>query len=201
MTDRPDRPDPTEGAAPPPLALARLSRAAPTPVLWVPDAAARAEIAAALDLLGLRKLRLAGALHPEGARDWRLEATLGATVVQPCVVTLAPVTTRIDAPVLRRYLAAPPGPGPADPEAGGEVEMPEDDSIEALPDRLDLGAVLVEALALALPDYPRAEGAGIGAVQVAEPGVTPMTDEAAKPLAGLAALRDRIAGKTPPEEG
>jgi hypothetical protein len=44
----------------------------------------------------VRKLRFIGTLEPEGAQDWRLTADLGATVVQPCVVTLAPVTTRLE---------------------------------------------------------------------------------------------------------
>jgi hypothetical protein len=54
---------------------------------------------------------------------------LGATVVQPCVATLAPVTTRIETGVTRRYLA-----DWQEPE-GEEAEMPEDDTTEALPDR------------------------------------------------------------------
>jgi uncharacterized metal-binding protein YceD (DUF177 family) len=151
-----------------------------------PDPAARAALAAELGIDAVRKLRFTGALEPEGAGDWRLSARLGATVVQPCVATLAPVTTRIDTDVTRLYLA-----DWQEPE-GEEAEMPEDDTTEALPDRVDLAAVMAEALALALPDYPRASDAEIGTTQFAAPGVTPMTDEDAKPLAGLAALRDRM---------
>jgi hypothetical protein len=51
---------------------------------------------------------------------------------------------------------------------------------------------MAEALALALPDYPRAPDAELEAGQFAAPGVAPMTDDEAKPLAGLAALRDRL---------
>lgn len=171
----------------PRLTLARLPRGRETVVEVSPDDAGRAALARDLGLLGLRKLRLAGRLIPEGTRDWRLEAMLGATVVQPCVVTAEPVTTRIDEPVLRRYLAEMPEP------EGEEVEMPEDDSAEPLPAALDLGAVLAEALALALPLYPRSEGAALGEARFAGPGVMPMTDDDAKPLAGLAALRDRLA--------
>ncbi|MCT4682920.1 MAG: DUF177 domain-containing protein [Roseicyclus sp.] len=171
-----------------PLALARLSRAADRPISVTPDAQTRARLADELGLDALRKLRLEGRLIPTGKRDWRLEAVLGATVVQPCVVTAAPVTTRIDEPLTRRYLADMPEP------EGDEVEMPEDDSAEPLPDTLDLLAVMTEALALALPPYPRAEGAELGAAVFAPPGVAPMTDEDAKPLAGLAALRDRLGG-------
>ncbi|MBF9058818.1 DUF177 domain-containing protein [Rhodobacterales bacterium HKCCSP123] len=174
------------------LSLARLPRSAETDFEITPDAETRAGLAADLGLLGLRKLRLAGRLVPDGKQDWRLEASLGATVVQPCVVTAEPVTTRLDEPVTRRYLADMPEP------EGEEVEMPEDDSTEPLPATLDLMAVLAEALALALPQYPRAEGAELGEAVFAAPGVAPMTDEDARPLAGLAALRDRLAGSDEP---
>jgi uncharacterized metal-binding protein YceD (DUF177 family) len=171
------------------LALPRLSRGAETPVAFVPDAQTRNALAEEMGLLGLRKLRLRGRVIPEGTRDWRLEATMGATVVQACVVTAEPVTTRLDEAVTRRYLAQMPEP------EGGEIEMPEDDTAEPLPPTLDLEVVLAEALALALPLYPRAEGAALGAANFAAPGVAPMTDEDAKPLAGLAALRDRMTGR------
>jgi uncharacterized metal-binding protein YceD (DUF177 family) len=88
--------------------------------------------------------------------------------------------------VTRRYLADWREP------TGEEAEMPEDDTTEALPEALDLAAVMAEALALALPDYPRAPDAETQTRQFAAPGVKPMTDDDAKPLAGLAALRDRM---------
>ncbi|WP_212525643.1 DUF177 domain-containing protein [Actibacterium sp. MT2.3-13A] len=168
---------------PPPVRLATLRDARALPFSLVPGAEARAALADELGLIGLRKLRFEGQLVPEGKRDWRLEAHLGATVVQPCVVTLEPVTTRIDEEITRRYLADLP----AGPE-GDEVEMPEDETLEPLPETLDLGQVMAEALALALPLYPRAEGAALGAAAYTEPGQRPMTDEEAKPLAGLAEL-------------
>ncbi len=78
------------------LRLADLPGRHETAVDFAPDAAGRAAIAAELGLSDLRKLRLAGRMVPVGRTDWRLEATLGATVVQPCVVTLDPVVTRIE---------------------------------------------------------------------------------------------------------
>lgn len=176
------------------LAFARLSRGAPTRVRLEPDAQARARIATDLGLIALRKVRLDGTLHPEGKADWRLEATLGATAVQACVITLEPVTTRIDMPVLRSFRAHLPEP------SGDELEMPEDDTIEALPATLNLMDLLSEALALALPDYPRAPGVALGEAVFTAPGVKPLTDEDAKPLAGLAALRDKLGGK-PDDQG
>ena len=153
-----------------------------------PDEATRSEIAARLDLLGLRKVSFAGEVAPAGSRDLQLEGKLGATVVQPCVVTGDPVTTRIDVPVVRHYLAEMEEP------EGDEVEMPEDDSAEPLPASIDLAAVMEEALVLALPDWPRAEGVEPVDMSVTEPGVAPMTEDDAKPFAGLKALKDKLDG-------
>lgn len=153
-----------------------------------PDDAALASIRSALDLRGLRKVRLAGELAPEGRTDWRLSAHLGATVVQDCVVTLDPVTTRIEEPVVRRYLADFEHP------TGAEVEMTEDETVEPLPAELDLLALLEESLALVLPPYPRAAGAEVANSSVTEPGVDPLTDDEVKPFAGLAGLREKLSG-------
>jgi len=165
------------------------------PFAVTPDAAARAAVAQHLGILEVRKLRFEGRLVPQGRRDWTLEAMLGATVVQECVVTLAPVVTRIDEPVTRRYLADLPEPAP------GETEMPDDDSIEELPASLDLAAVMIEALSLALPPFPRAPDAGPVDLTVTEPGAAPLDAAAVRPFAGLAGLRDRLAGTDGDEGG
>ena len=164
-----------------PRHVIRLSEASgrqPTPFLLEPTGEEREAVAAELGIPGVRKLRFAGRLVPEGRQDWRLEGELGATVVQDCVVTLEPVTTRIDEPVVRRYVA-----GFAEPQEG-EAEMPPDE-MEQLPQALDLTDVMLEALALALPPYPRAEGVELGETVVTEPGAEPLTEERAKPFAAL----------------
>lgn len=176
------------------IRMSDLKHRQPTPVTIEPDAAGRAAVAQDLGIVGVRKLRLTGTLTPLGKRDWQLDAVLGATVVQECIITLAPVTTRIEEPLVRRYLSDMANP------ASGEVEMPEDDSAEALPIDLDLAAVMIEALALALPPYPRAPGAEIGELSVTEPGALAFTDDRVKPFAGLAALRDSLQTKGKPDE-
>lgn len=170
-----------------PVRLAGLPRNVDTPFTVRPDAAAMAQMATALDLSALRKLRLQGRLIPEGGRDWRLEAVLGATVVQPCVVTGGPVTTRIDVDVTRRYSRdyLPP--------QEGESEMPEDDSMDPLPEALSLREVLEEALALEIPAFPRAEGTEPADISAVPPGADPVQEETRKPFAGLADLRARLA--------
>ncbi|PYE84002.1 YceD family protein [Pseudoroseicyclus aestuarii] len=176
-----------------PLYTIRLSGAGqrdPIDFDLAPEAEDRAAIARDLGIEGIRKLRFAGKLLPTGRRDWRLEAELGATAVQACVVTLEPVTTRIDAPVLRRYLEDT-GPEPT----AGEVEMPEDDSIEPLPNAVDLRTVMTEALSLSLPDFPRAPGIELPETVVTEEGAEPLTEDKMRPFAGLAALKDRLGGE------
>ncbi|RYG92306.1 DUF177 domain-containing protein [Loktanella sp. IMCC34160] len=147
--------DPTPALPTHPVRLADLDGRRDRTFDLMPTPAERAAVAAALDIPKVRKLRLTGRLLPVGRKDWRLEAELGATVVQDCVVTLEPVTTRIDEAVTRSYLSEVPDLGT------GEVEMPEDDEADPLPAVLDLAEVMIEALALALPPFPRAEGASL----------------------------------------
>jgi uncharacterized metal-binding protein YceD (DUF177 family) len=142
-----------------------------------------AEAAALARLMGaraVRKLRLRGRLAALPGGGWRLDARLGATVVQTCVVSLDPVTTRIDQPVARSWL-----PRAAPGAAEIVIDPDEDDEIEPLGERIDLGLVAVEALALALPPYPRKPGASLGEIAAAE-------EDAPKPFAGLAALRGKL---------
>ena len=169
-----------------PIRLSDLSNRTQTTITLAPDAPERAAIATELGILGLRKLRFDVRLDPMGKRDWALSGTLGATVVQECVVSLDPVTTRIDETVTRKYLA-----DWDDPEAA-EIEMPEDDTAESLPATLDLALVMIEALSLALPPYPRSEAASLDELVVTEPGATPLTQSEMKPFAGLAGLRDAL---------
>lgn len=149
----------------------------------VPDDAARASLAERLGLIALKKVRFAGVLAPDGSEDWRLDADLGATVVQPCGLTLAPVTSRIDEPVARVYRAALSERA----DLPAEAEMPDDVEEEPLPGVVDLDLVLEEALSLALPAFPRADGAEMGTVEARPAGAAPFDPDEGRPFAGLGA--------------
>ena len=170
-----------------PLRTASLPTRKATRFDLKPDDATRAALAEELGITAIHALRFNGTLTPEGRQDFRLEAQLDAEVEQPCTITLAPVRTLLRETLLRRYLADVPEP------EGEEVEIPADD-FEALPEVIDLGTVATEALALALPLYPRAEGAALEQAVFAEAGVEPLTDEALRPFAGLAGLAARLKG-------
>jgi len=169
------------------VSIADLSAAEGRRVSLTPDIKTREAVARALGIRDLRKLRLEGRLSPIGTKDWQLVAKLGATVVQDCVVTLAPVTTRIDETFTRSYLADIPELFDAD-----EVEIPLDDTAEPLAAEIDLGAVMMEALALALPTYPHAVGVEPFDQNFAAPGIEPMSDDEAKPFSGLSAMRTKM---------
>lgn len=171
------------------LRTATLSPRKPTRFRYEAEAARRAALAEDLGLLALQQLALEGEIRPAGRDELVLEARLQARATQACIVTLVPIPALLDTPVRRRYVA-----GLATPE-GEEVEMSEDDSLDPLPEVIDLAELAAEALALALPEYPRAPGADLGETVHAGPGVEPLTDAALKPFAGLAGLAGKLAAK------
>lgn len=156
--------------------VAHLNPRQPTAFTLAPDAATRQALAAELGLLDLPKLRFAGRIQAVAQDAWQVAGALKARVVQPCVVTLAPVTTDLEEPVHRVF-----SPHVSAPE-GDEIEMP-DDELEPLGPFIDLAAIMAEELSLALPLYPRADGAELDTPE------TPDAEEPTrKPFAGLADL-------------
>ncbi|WBU62922.1 YceD family protein [Paracoccus aerodenitrificans] len=163
------------------LRVAHLSPNRDNPFDIAPDAAARREIAAELSLSELPHMRFSGRVQASGAEEWALDGKLSATVVQPCVITLDPVTTEISETVSLLF-----SPHVAAPEED-EVEMG-DDSVEPLGQWIDIGAIAIEALSLALPTHPRAPGAELPE-DASDPG--PEEESSRKPFAGLADLMKR----------
>jgi uncharacterized metal-binding protein YceD (DUF177 family) len=102
------------------------------------------------------------------------ELALKARVTLTCVITLEPFEMKLAETARLRFV---PGASPVelDPET---LDGP--DEIEFDGETIDLGEVLAEQLALALPPYPRRPGAVLPAAA---------EDETAHPFAGLRALR------------
>lgn len=172
-----------------PYRVAGLPTRKPTRFDLRNSAAERAAIAEDLGLLGLSRLLFKGEIRATGTRDFLLEARLEAEFVQPCSLTLAPVPGKIAEDVRRHYSV-----NWEEPEAE-EYEIPEDDSIEPLPEVIDIGTVVIEALSLSLPLYPRAEGVNLGKLVAAPEGAEEIADEKLKPFAGLAALKAKLSGE------
>lgn len=180
-------------AAPPyshALQVQTLSRGRATRFDLRPSEPERAAIATFLGLHSLEALRLKGDLMPRGAEGWRAKGRLTANLAQSCVITLAPVPQKVDERVVRDYLPE------AELEVGDDVtlDIEGDDDPDGFTDQIDLGHLLIEALALALEPYPRAPDAELPDQQFAPPGVEPLTDDVLKPFAKLASLREKLAG-------
>ncbi len=177
--------EPVAVTDPSPIAVNRLRRDRSVSFRLAPGAGERAALAAEFGLVKLRKLRFEGLIRAEGASDWRLTGRLGATVVQACVVSGDPVSSRVEENVTRLYTPdAPEPPGRAD----AEVEIPDDVDVEPLGRFIEPASVMAEALSLALPPFPRKEGAALGEAVFSAPGVAAMTDADARPFAALRSL-------------
>jgi uncharacterized metal-binding protein YceD (DUF177 family) len=170
-----------------------LSPRKPTRFSFRPEAAERAALAKDLGLMALHALELVGEIRPVGRDELVLEASLTSRADQACSITLAPVPAVIDETIRRRYVAGLELPG------GEEVEMPEDDSTEPMPEVIDLAEIAAEALALALPLYPRAPGAEFAQALHAGDGVTPLSDADLKPFSALQGLAKELAAKEKPK--
>lgn len=120
-----------------------------------------------------------------------LEGRIVADVTQECVVTLAPVRTHIDEVFATRFEA-----GALTGGAEEEVRVEDDEvDLEPLPDDwIDIGEIVAEQLALAVPAHPRAAGARFEmpdgdreppATAVPDTGDAELAPGRARPFAGL----------------
>lgn len=171
-----------------PIRVAKLNNSAEQPFDETPNEVEAKALEQLLDVLAVRKMRFQGRLLPLDKTGWELIGTLGVTVTQSCVVTLESVRTRIDVDVRRQFL-------PLEASSEEEMEIPDNDEIENLGTVIDLGVVAMEALILALPEYPKVEGAELENTSFTAPNVVPISDEDVKPFAGLAALKEKLEGK------
>lgn len=117
------------------------------------SAAEAAAVARLFEAGRVEGLEITGSLSLAGAL-FRLEGRARATVEQACVVTGEPVSTSLDV-TFDRYVAV--GPVPTSAEVDVDPDERDIDHVEE--PVVDLGAIAVEELALALPAYPRAADA------------------------------------------
>lgn len=120
------------------------------------DAAARSDVARALDLAELSSLTADLELKPAGA-GWRLKGVIRADLVQTCGVTLEPLPSQVETDFSVDLIE-------------GDEDEDQDLTLDADPDGpdgpdvivdggVDLAGYVVEHLALALDPWPRKPGA------------------------------------------
>jgi uncharacterized metal-binding protein YceD (DUF177 family) len=147
------------------------------------DETERRRLAGRFSLKGIEQLsarirlaRRAGIIHADGHVE--------AKVVQSCVVTGDPLPASVDAPFSVRYV-----PEALAPTGEEEVELTAEDC-DTLPlegNKIDLGELAAETLALALDPFPRSEGADAALSDV---GLGDPADSG--PFAALKQLKDRM---------
>ena len=160
--------------------VARFSEAAPLARHLVADEATRKTIAKALDLVALD--RLEADLDLSGWFDGlRIDGRWRADIVQTCGVSLDDFPTALSGEFTVR--AVPEGSRhAAPPESDLEIDIDAEDPPDILEnDSVDLGAYVVEHLALDIDPFPRKPGA------VFEP---PEPEVEASPFAALLKLKD-----------
>ncbi len=146
--------------------------------------------------LGLLRLdRLEADIQVTPAEKWhffRVTASLEADVVQTCVVTLEPVASTVKA-TLERYYSTDIAGESEDLTAAGVVDLEHDEADPPDPifdQTIDVGAAVVEQLALEIDPFPRAAGANFEGYSS-----HPEIEGPANPFAALAKVKEGSSGR------
>jgi uncharacterized metal-binding protein YceD (DUF177 family) len=120
----------------------------------------RLAIAKDLGLMELQALEADLAANRDDEGRIQVTGNLRATVVQSCVVSLKPVVQAIDERFERHFAPTDHAAAGSSVDIDPDTEDPPDGFGE---EGIDLGAVVVEQLILAIDPYPRAEDAELPA--------------------------------------
>ena len=153
------------------------------------DAAEREAIRKRLGLEGLSSLSGTAEVRRAGRERFRVDIDFRADVLQSCVVTLEPVSSLVsDTGVIWFQRVR----GPVEEPDFVDLDAP-DPPEPLVDDRIDVGELVVQHLALALDPYPRAEGAKLEEVLPAGEEVDEDVDvsEADNAFAALVRLKKR----------
>lgn len=141
-------------------------------VLVEADAAQKLALASAHGLLSVEKWRAELEVTPWKRNGVRVEGKVRADITQACVVTLEPVTARIDEPVEGLFLPDTSRLGREGFGDGGEILIDAEgpDSPEVFSgDTIDVGALAEEFFGLAIDPYPRKRGVALDLSHEGEP--------------------------------
>jgi hypothetical protein len=146
-----------------------------------PDELAR--IARALDLVACASLTADYAIAPLFEGRYRVSGTLRAEIEQACVVTLEPVSSRIEERFEVTFWPEDEMPAPQ----SGELDMDDEPEPEPmLAGQIAVGRVAFECLAAAIDPFPRRAGAKLEVATAAAQGGA---DPSASPFAVLASIK------------
>jgi hypothetical protein len=156
-------------------------------VVRTADEPTRAAIARLAQVNGIPRLELRAYVRRQGAEGLHIAGTVSATVEQTCVVTLEPLANEINETIDLSFDPAAkdlPLTGEDDPALAEAPEPPE----PLIDGTVDLGALAVDFLVLAIDPYPRKPGANFS------PPQQPPGDDG-HPFAALAKLKGPRSGE------
>lgn len=151
------------------------------------------ECQAMADTLGVIEVASAAAkfvLSGGGKARVGLSGNLSCTLVQRCVVTLAPVEETVETQVHREFIKV----GTIiDPVEDSDLDPFDDDPPDVLEgDFIDLMSVITEVVALEMAPYPRSEVARTTAEASAPQTQDAHLKDPSNPFAALAQIKDRL---------
>ena len=136
-----------------------------------------------LNLISIKKTSMSGKIVATAAGQWHLKAKIGATVVQESVLSLKPVTTRIDDKIDMRIIK-----GYDNKVQNSELELNEDYFIEH---ELDLDVIFFENIALSIPTFPKGAGEFFENKVFTAKGIDPLTNDRISPFFVLNKLKKK----------
>lgn len=131
----------------------------------------RQELARVLDIKSCERLEVEYTVQPLRSGLYRLTGRIVADVVQPCVITLEPVTQHIDEAI---NVELRPTDMMSEVEEGERdvLQLPDIEPIED--DVVNVGLIVLEHLSTAVDPYPRVPGAEMNvATTTPEPAANP----------------------------
>lgn len=149
------------------------------------DEATRARIAEDMKLLAVESFEADLTVAPFRG-GLRAQGSLKARIVQASIVSFEPVPQNIDEEVDRVFL--PVGQTAKAPAPGTEIfiDLEDDDFPDHIDgSEVDLSALLIETLALAIDPYPRRDGEDLAAIGI------DATEDDSGPFAALRGLKDK----------
>lgn len=148
-----------------------------------------------LGLDGLRKLKAHVSFALIEKKHVIVSATFSATLVQPCCVTLKPVTTDISADFSITYIENVEEDEGDDEESDDFFEEKADPPEPLVNEQIDVGAALVEQLALVIDPFPRVKDAVFEGFVSKSKGVPDSEFEKKNPFAALSQLKAKPKNK------
>jgi len=141
------------------------------------------------DLMQVTKISrfsFSGNILQTSSKKYKLSSTLKGSLIQKCVITSNPVKTILDTTIKRYYISAKSNCVPFDTESN--VAFSE---LEFIENELDIGDIIIEALALAIPDYPKKQNVKFNGVTITENGLEPLDKIVNNPFSSLEKLKNK----------